>query len=71
MVHIHHEILLRLKKDKLMSFAATWMELKILLLSEIIQKERQISHGIIYLWNLNYGTDDFIYKTETDHSQGE
>ena len=32
------------------------------------ERERQIPH-ISYMWNLKYGTDDPIYKT--DHSQGE
>ena len=28
--------------------------------------ERQISHDIIYIWNLKYNTNEHIYKTETD-----
>ena len=40
MVHIHNGILLSHKKDKLMTFAATRMELETLLLSEINQKEK-------------------------------
>ena len=40
------------------------------MLSEGIQKERQIP-CITYLWNPKHGTDDPVYKTETDHSQGE
>ena len=47
------------------------MELEILILSEISQKERQIPYSRTYLWNLNYGRDDPIYKTEIDHGQGE
>ena len=57
-----------IKKDKLMSFAATWMELEILILSEVSQKEKDKYHDITYLWNLKYGTNHPIYKTETDHS---
>ena len=33
--------------------------------------KRQIPYDIIYLWNLKYGTNDLIYKTEADHGQGE
>ena len=29
-----------IKKDKIMSFAATWMELETLILSEVSQKEK-------------------------------
>ena len=35
------------------------------------ERKRQTPHDITYLWNLKYGTDDLIYKTETDHGQGE
>ena len=37
-VHIHNGILLSYKKDKLMPFSATQMELEILILSEVSQK---------------------------------
>ena len=37
MVHIHNGILLRLKK-KIMPFAATWIQIEILILSEVSQK---------------------------------
>ena len=30
------------------------------------ERERQIPHGITYMWNLNYGTNEPVYKTETD-----
>jgi len=36
-----------------MSLAATWMDLEIVILSEITQdRERQISYDITYMWNL-------------------
>ena len=54
-----------------MLFAATWMDLETLMLSEISQKEKDISYDITYLWNLKYGRDDHIYKTETDCGQGD
>ena len=40
-----------------MPFAATWMELETLILSELSQKERQIPYGITYIGNLIYGTN--------------
>ena len=59
-------------KKTLTPFAATWMELEILILSEESQKEKNKYHMIItYVWNLKYGTDDPVYKTETVHGQGE
>ena len=29
-------------------------------------RERQIPQGTIYMWNLKYDTNTFIYKTEID-----
>ena len=47
-----------------MSFAATWMQLVILILSKY--KERQIPYDITYMQNLKYGTNDPTNKTEID-----
>ena len=69
MVHIHNEILLSDKKNKIMPFAATWMQLEILILREVSQKEKDKYH-ITYMWNLKYGTDEPIYRKET-HERGE
>ena len=30
------------------------------------EREKQIPYDITYMWNLNYGTNEPIYKTETD-----
>ena len=43
------EYYLAIKKDKLMPFAATWIQLKILTLSEVSQKEKDK-----YMLSLNY-----------------
>ena len=49
-----------------MPFAATWMDLEIIKLSEVSQKEkRYIPSDITYMWNLKYDTNDLIYETET------
>ena len=47
-----------------MPFSAIWMELEIIILSEI--RESQITYDITYMWNLKYGTNEPIYKAETD-----
>ena len=56
---------LAMKKNKIVPFAATWMQLEILILRKS-ERERQILYDITYMWNLEYGTDEPIYKTETD-----
>ena len=56
-----------MKKNKTMPFAATWMDLEIIILSEVSQKEKDKHHMIsLNMWNLKYDTNELIYKTETD-----
>ena len=45
-IYIHNGILLSHKKNKIMPFAATWMELETLILSEVSQKEKDKYHMI-------------------------
>ena len=52
------------KKNETMPFAATWMDLEIIILSEVSQ--RQISYGITYMCKLKNNTNESMYKTETD-----
>ena len=40
-----------MKKNEIMSFAATWMQLEIIILSKS-ERERQIPYDITYMWNL-------------------
>ena len=49
-----------------MSFAATWMPLEIIILSEVSQKEKDKYHMISHMWNLKYDTNELIYERETD-----
>ena len=45
-----------IKKNKIMPFSTTWMQLEILILSEVSQKEeKQIPNDNTYMWNLKYG----------------
>ena len=45
-----------------MPFAAAWMDLEIVILSEVNQAEKDISYDIAYMWNLKKGTNELIYK---------
>ena len=41
-----------IKRNKIMPFAATWMDLEIIILTEVSQKDRQIYYEITNMWNL-------------------
>ena len=42
-----------IKKNEILSFATTWMDLEIITLSEISQKERKkFLYNITYMWHL-------------------
>ena len=55
------------KKNKIMPFTATWMQLEILILRKVkSERERQILYDLTYMWNLKYGKNEPINKTQTD-----
>ena len=50
-----------------MPFAATWMDLEIVILSKMSDREEEVSYNIPYIWNLKRNdTNELNYKTETD-----
>ena len=69
-----------MKKNKIMPFAATWMDLEIIILSEVSQTEKRKYH-ITHMWNLilkmiqmNLFTKQkqtYRYQKETYGYQGE
>ena len=59
-----------IKKNKTMPFAATWIELDTLILSEVCQKEKDKYHISSHIWNLTYGTNEPFHRKET-HGLGE
>ena len=54
MCYIHTmEYYSAIKKNETMSFAATWMDLEIIILSEVSQSQRKTNTTYItYMWNL-------------------
>ena len=48
-----------------MPFAATWVDLEIIILSEASQIQKH-KYDIIYIQNLKNGTNELNYKKETD-----
>ena len=50
-----------------MPFAATWMDLEIIILSEVSQTEKNKYHMISLICGIQKnGTNELIYKKETD-----
>ena len=48
-VHIYNGILLGHKKNKMMPFAATWMDLEIVIMSEVSQTQKDKYHMILLI----------------------
>ena len=59
-----------IKKNEIMPFAATRMELEILILSEVSQKEKNKYHMMSHIRNLIHGTDETFHRKEI-HGLGE
>ena len=52
-----------MKKNDVMPFAETWMDLEIIIPSEVSQ--RQIPYDITYIWNLKTDANELMYKTDS------
>ena len=48
-----------------MPFVATWIDLEIIIPSEVSRKRRQIPYDITYIWNLKYDTNLFTKQKQT------
>ena len=48
-----------------MLFAATWMQLEIVILNEVSQKEKD-KYMVSLTCGIKYGTNEPVYKTEID-----
>ena len=64
--HTHNGILLSDKKNDIMPFAVTCMDLDYHTKWRKSGRERQIPYDITYMWTLKYNTNEHIYESETD-----
>ena len=67
-IHKQWNLIHSLKKNEVMPFAATWMDLECVILSEISQREEEkCPYHITYRWNLkrNYRTE--VIKQKETH----
>ena len=48
-VHTYNGILLSHKENEIMAFVATWMDLEVIILSEVSQKEKDKYHMISFI----------------------
>ena len=54
-----------IKKNDVMQLGITWMDLEIMIMSEMSDREKQISYHIPYMWNQKNGTNEITYKIES------
>ena len=64
MVHIYNGILLSHRKNEIMPFATTWMDLEIIILSEVSHMKINILYQLYE--SIKRDTNELIHKTETD-----
>ena len=65
-VHMYNGILCSHETNEIMPFAATWMDLEIIMLSEVSQTKTSIICYRLYAEPKKNDTSELIYKTETD-----
>ena len=56
-----------IKKNEIMPFAATWMDLESVIMSEISQTEKEKYHMITHIWNLKRNSMNELTKQKQTH----
>ena len=63
--YMYGRVLLSHKKNEMMAFAATWIDLEIIILSEVSQRKTNVICYRLYVESKR-NTNEFIYKIERD-----
>ena len=59
-----------IKKNEIISFAATWMDLEMIILSKVRKRKTNLN-DIIYMWNLNMAQMNLSMKQKQTHRHKE
>ena len=51
-----------INKNEIIPFAATWMQLEMIILTEVSQRERQTLCDIPYMWSLKHDNEPIKQK---------
>ena len=60
------EYYLAIKNNEIMPFVATWVDLEIVILSEVSQRRRNIIWHPLYVESKKNYTNELTYRTERD-----
>ena len=63
-MYAYNEYYSAIKKNEILPFSTTWMELKSIMPSEISQSEKDKYHMISLMWNLRNKTNEQRKKRE-------
>ena len=55
-----------IKRNKIQAFLATWMDLEIIMLSELSHTMRHQHQMLSLTWNLKKGQNELLCRTDTD-----
>ena len=58
-----------MKKNKIMPFAATWIDLEIIILSEVSLTEKDKYYMISHMWNPKNNTNESTDKRKSSQTQ--
>ena len=58
-----------IKKNEILPFATTWMELECIMLSEISQSEKDKSHDFTHMWNLRNKIGEHMGRGEKERGK--
>ena len=65
-VHACNGTLLSHRKNEIMPFVATWVDLEMVIVSAVGQREKQRYHRILLIGIIKNDANELIYKIEAD-----